>query len=445
MLCVWTGRVVGGGIFASLGLWTALADFVLVGIRRKTPLFIKVCELISRASFSEWLTAGAALAILVALLLILKLFWIWLGLAVLAIGIAVIFHASIDRHAESERAAPLDQVRVLLRSLRLQGHDEQALKEFVCVHGGSHWEQFYEAVFGFEARRAAEVRWGRVGRARFRPTLNAWRDVVAGWLDTCITARREAEERALLWKIEERNLQSLGENLVTARRKARRSAMAMVVTAAELRDALRGPAGTIVVNRSIAWTMREAAVNPEKVLLDHESGLLPDRDQERSPFVARAVGVVLGPKVRFLTGTALLAGCIAWMHQNAMLSAEHATAVVEAAKSGDMEAIRAHAEAGVARAREAAAGPTRPVDLPGLPPRLLAVVSSFGAGVGGLILIVSSFSFGIRITLFALPAAAIPVMVPRLWHPALGGLDPSIVPSIVGVVILVAGFLFNRR
>ena len=155
--------------------------------------------------------------------------------------------------------------------------------------------------------------------------------------------------------------------------------------------------------------------------------------------------MLLGPKVRFLAGAALLAGCIAWMHQNAMISAEHAAALVEAAKAGDVEAIQSHAEAGVAHAREVAAQPTRPLDLPDVPPALLALVSSFGAGVGGLILIVSSLFAGIRITFFAIPAAAIPVLLPRLWHPALGALDPSLVPSLVGVAILAVGIFFGRR
>jgi hypothetical protein len=149
--------------------------------------------------------------------------------------------------------------------------------------------------------------------------------------------------------------------------------------------------------------------------------------------------------VRFLAGAALLAGCIAWMHQNAMISAEHAAALVEAAKAGDVEAIQSHAEAGVAHARQRAALPTRPLELPDVPPALLVLVSSFGAGVGGLILIVSSLLGGIRIPLFAIPAAAIPVLLPTLWHPMLGGLDPSLVPSIAGIALLAVGIFFSRR
>jgi eukaryotic-like serine/threonine-protein kinase len=445
ILCLLTGRVVGAGVFSSLGLWTAAADFVLVGSRRKTPLFVRVCAFMATWQLSEWLTAAAALAILVVLLVILQLFWVWLGLGLLAIGIAVAFHAAFDRQAEAERLAPLEQVREMLRAFRLQGHDEHAVRQFVCVYSGARWEEFYEALFGYDAMREAHQRWAGSDRTGARPGFAGWRGPIAAWFDAAIAARREADLVATFWKIEERNLQALGENLVSARRKARRSALALVATAADIKESIRASAGAVMVNRSIAWAMHEAAVKPEKVLLDHERGLLAEPEQERSNIAARAVTMLLGPKVRFLAGAALLAGCVAWMHQNAMISAEHAAALVEAAKTGDVEAIQTHAEAGVAHAREAAAQPTRPLDLPDVPPALLALVSSFGAGVGGLILIFSSLFGGIRITFFAIPAAAIPVLLPRLWHPALGAIDPSLVPSLVGVAILAAGVFFGRR
>ncbi len=50
-----------------------------------------------------------------------------------------------------------------------------------------------------------------------------------------------------------------------------------------------------------------------------------------------------------------MAGCIAWMHQNAMISEEHAAALVAAAKAGDVKAMQSHAEASVSQARAAAA------------------------------------------------------------------------------------------
>lgn len=168
------------------------------------------------------------------------------------------------------RREPLDQAARMLRSLRQQGRDEDTLRQFVCIYSGNHWEEFYEALFGYEDKRKARVRWGRNERGRTRPKFAAWRDLIADWLDARIAARCEARETAVLWKIEERNLQSLGENLVTAHRKAKRSALAMVATAAEIKGSIRPQDGAIVVNRSITWAMREAAVKPETVLLDHE-------------------------------------------------------------------------------------------------------------------------------------------------------------------------------
>ncbi len=128
-----------------------------------------------------------------------------------------------------------------------------------------------------------------------------------------------------------------------------------------------------------------------------------------------------------------------------MISAEHASALVEAAKSGDLTAVQTHAQASVAHASQQAARPTQTLELPMLPPAVLALVSSFGAGAGGLILIVSSFVGGQRIAFFAIPAAAIPIVGPRLGLPPLAGLDPSVVPSVVGAGILAIGLFFARK
>ena len=271
-----------------------------------------------------------------------------------------------------------------------------------------------------------------------------WRDLLIRWIDARLAVRREAKERKALQMFEERSLEAQGVNLVTARRKAERAARAMMATAAEIRESIRPHSGTFMVNRSIPEALREAAIKPETVLLEHERGVFDDRGRERTKLPAKLASIVLGPKVRFLAGAVLLAGSIAWMHQNAMISAEHASGLVEAARSGDLTAVKSHALSGVAHAREKAARPTEVLDLPGVPRDLLAVVSSFGAGTGGLILIVSSFVGGLRIAFFAIPAAVIPVVGPRLGLPSIAGLDPSVVPTLIGAAVLAAGLLWKR-
>ncbi len=446
LLCMLPRWWLAASAFFSLGIFIALADFVFVGAKGKTPLFKKVSALVLGSSRSEWLTSLVSVALLLGLFFVLKLFWIWVALGLAAIGIAMGLQVGLDVHAAAERRVPLEQVEQMLKSLRLQGHDEDVLRHFVCKYSGNDWEELYEVVFGYEAKLAARERWGRGERAKARVRFAAWRDPIVRWIDARLAARREAKERAVLQKIEERRLESEGANLVTARRKAERSAGAMVATAAEIRETIRARDGTIMVNRSIVNAMREAAIKPERVLIEHERGLIVDRARarDRNGIPAKLAGMVFGPKIRFLAGATLVAGSIAWMHQNALISSEHAKALVEAAKAGDIDAVQSHAQAGLAHARLGSARPTELLDLPVVPHELLALVSSFGAGVGGLILIVSSFVGGIHIVLFAVPAAAVPVLGPRLGLPGFGGLDPSFIPSIIGAGLLAAGLLFGR-
>ncbi len=429
-----------------LGIFTALADFAIAGFRLKTTLFQKASALVLGSSVSEWLTGIAAAAVFVVVLLIMKLFWICVALVLAAVGIALGLRV-LDLHASSERRGPLELAQEVVRSLRRQGFDEDLVRQLVCFSSGTYWEELFETLFGYPALLQARDRWGRIDAGKARPKFAPWRDPLVRWIDSTRAVRREANERAVLQKFEERGLQAQGVNLLTARRKAQRAARAMVMTAAEIRETIRPREGTIMVNRSIVEAMRDAAVKAESVLLEHERGLLEDRSvpRDRSNLLAKLASVVFGPKIRFLAGAALLAGCIVWMHQNAMISAEHAQALVEAAKTGDLNAVQTHALSGVAHARERAAKPTQQLDLPVLPPAVLAALSSFGAGAGGLILIVSSFIGGARIAFYAVPAAAIPILAPRLGLPAPAGLDPSVIPSIIGVGLLAAGLFFARK
>ncbi len=378
VLSLVSARLLASSEFFSLAVFIALADFVLQGVMRKTPLFQRVQALVFESLLSEWLTVLVALALLVGLLMVLKLFWIWVALALAAAGVAVGLHAALDGRLDAERRRPLEQAQGLVRALRLQGHDEDALRQFVCNDSGQHWEEFFETLFGYEAKLAAREGWGRSVPGKARPRFAWWRDPVAHWLDSRLEARRAAKETTNLQKIEERSLESQGINLVTARRRARRAAAAMVATAAEIRESIRAREGTIVVNRSIVQAMREAALKPESVLVEHERGL-PQEPRAKGAAMEKLLGVFFGPKVRFLTGAALLAGCIAWMHQNAMISQEHALALLDAARAGDVKGVQSHAQAGVALARRAAARENTPLDLPFVPPDLLVLVSSLGA------------------------------------------------------------------
>ena len=396
-------------VFLELGVFTALADFAVAGFRRKTPLFQKVSALVLGSSVSEWLTGIAVAVVFIGLLLITKLFWIWVAILLAAVGIALGLRV-LDVHADSERRGPLELIEAIVRSVRQQGYDEDLVRQFVCSASGIHWEELYEALFGYPSLLQARDWWRTIDGGKARPKHAPWRDPLFRWIDARLAVRREANQRAVLQKFEERGLEAQGVNLLTARRKAERAARAMVMTAAEIRETIRPREGTIMVNRSIAEAMREAAVKAESVLLEHERGVLEDRTapRERTNFLLKLANAVFGPKIRFLSAACGFLFRLYRLdaHQNAMISAEHAQALVEAAKTGDLDAVQSHALSGVAHARERAAMPTRLLELPVLPPAVLAALSSFGSGAGGLFLIVSSFVGGARIAALRLSSLA---------------------------------------
>ena len=130
---------------------------------------------------------------------------------------------------------------------------------------------------------------------------------------------------------------------------------------------------------------------------------------------ASPVGFVLSGKVRFLVGCLLLAGCAMWAQQNHLL-----TGATERLRSVAAEA-RQRDVGGLAKdLRSGAEFQAEPLRLP-LVGRWF---NSLAPGVAGAMLIFLAFFRGWKMSLFALPAAAVMVFGPSWGLPgiaALGG------------------------
>ena len=295
LLCWLPGWWLAATAFASLGLFIALADFTIVGLRRKTPLFQRFTALVLGSSLSERLTGLASFALLVGLLLFFKLFWIWMALALAAVGIVSGLRA-LEQRSDAERRGPLELAESIVRSLRRHGHDEDLVRQFVCTSCGQHWEELYEALFGYESMLAARDRWGRVDRPERRPRFAPWRRPIIRWIDARLAVRREAKELAVLQKFEERESGRPG------REPGDRPPQSRACGPSHGGDRRRNPGndppreGTIMVNRSIAEAMREAAIKPETVLLEHERGFRRPRPRDRTKLLAKLANIVLRPQ-----------------------------------------------------------------------------------------------------------------------------------------------------
>ena len=111
---------------------TLLFYFALNGVREHSILFDKTREFVFASRWADWMAwvGGGLLALIVIFLLAGPL--VGIGAIAASVALAAVFHFAFDRRARSERAPALQQAQELLRSLRLHGEDESALRQFVA-------------------------------------------------------------------------------------------------------------------------------------------------------------------------------------------------------------------------------------------------------------------------------------------------------------------------
>lgn len=416
--------------FLGLGLMTAAARFVVLGVTRRAEPFPRVRALVVEGRANDLLTGLAALALFVTALVVLHLLAAWIVFGILALVLALGLHFTLDRRVEAERRGAVEEAEALLKGLRLQGVGEDSVRRFVLVATGDDPSGFYEALFGEEARRAAREAPAR-GPIAFLHRFRDWRDVVTPWVEARHEARRRARDGVFLQAIEERGLVSEGVNLLTARRKARRIAAAMVATAAEIRWAEAEPDGPD--RPTVARAVRSAAETPEQILAAQESGL-------SGPDPSRVVDFLTGPRARFLLGAVMVAGCLAWVHQNGVISGDQIKDVAARAID-DPDPLRAIRDARI-DVRLPARG--EPLSLPYLPRVVAGLFRDFGSGAAGLILILSAFLRGSRVAYFAFPGAALALFGARLGLPGLGPFTADTTGMVVGAGVAFLAALFGK-
>ncbi|HVX11775.1 MAG TPA: protein kinase [Pirellulales bacterium] len=340
-----------------LMVMTPLAHLAIVGIAQKTFIFAKTRQLVFTSGIGGWLKGAMAALVLLVVLYALGWLWIWIGAGLLAALLALGYYAVVDRSLERARRPSIEKSEQLLKTLRLNGLEEDALRQFICKYAGQQWEEFYEALFGYEAKLSARSRWGLVDRGTARPKFAAWREPVVRWIDARVTAKKLARERRHLAAMEEMGLRATGVDPAEAKRLAEEKTKVLI-----------------------------AKVKSTRVKVSEEPSGKP---------WARPLARLVGPEVRFFGGAALLACSLLWAHQNHLIRSEEIKSAVESAKQqaeqaqldeGKVQATKELAGSWLARAREA-----KPLEIPLVPTAITALVSHLWAAGAGLLLVVSSF------------------------------------------------------
>ena len=369
--------------FLTLAVLTPVFYAIITGFMQKTHLFAKMREVVLDTSFLEWLSiAGGGLLIgLILFFFFPALFSIAVVSTLLACGFAFGLYFAIDRQLTAQRRPALDKMEVMLRLMRLQGLEEEALREFVCTYAGDHWEEFYEALFGYEAKLAARERWGKDTKGQMRPKFAAWREPVYRWIEAKQKARREARERKHLLAVEKKNLEAQGLKPADAQARAEQAAEVMVEKAAEFREAstVAAPLPELVDVRKLL----ELPDTPEALPKARRPGAL-------GKSIGWLFSLLFGGYMRFLVGAALLGLCLWWAQSNGLIPGWGSPEVSDS--QGLLE-----------RMTSWFTNPTKRLGLP----LIGDLFNSFNPGVVGLLLILSSVFHGWKMALIMWTAALI--------------------------------------
>ncbi|QJX00148.1 hypothetical protein FTUN_7772 [Frigoriglobus tundricola] len=386
------------GVFG-LAAEATLAYFVLDGVTRRGHLFGCARRFVGGMGLSDLAVGVSGFAMFCILLALLKVFWVWVGFGVVGLGLAVALRYALDRAVQEERRGPIEGCERQLRRMRVQGLDEEALRQFVAKFAGRQWEEFFEALFGFEAKLAARALLLRGGAAGVRDKHAAWREPLVAWMERVEKARTEARQRKLLQAVERANLLAAGATVQAAEDQASAAAEAMVRAAATIRQseqtARARPGQTTVAAPANVRTLVRAAEQPD------EFAFVPTRKDDTFGLF---ISLFVGPHVRAVAAALLLASCALWAHQNALVSgAEIQAQAAKAIENSELPAVPGPA------ALEHAHSP-RPLVVGGVPAALTAWVDSFNVGLAGLMLLGSLCFRGNLMGVFVLIGAAVAVV-----------------------------------
>ncbi|WP_169975989.1 serine/threonine-protein kinase [Tautonia rosea] len=387
---------------------TALFGFVVGGVRRGGALFDRVRRFVLGGRGRDLATVAAAVVLGLLGLKAAGLLGIMIALGIVAAILAGVREVLIDDRLAQERREPLDRASTVLRDLRVHGLTEPAVRAFAIDHGGEHWGPLFLALFGADAYRAASTR-------RAVPWPDRWLRVellgrMTRFFDSRLIMRRNERDRGVLTDLEEIRLKAAGVPELTARRRSWRIAPALIARARafERGDHLSGG--------SLAASLADAIRNPETVLVEVEAENPFDRLCRRS---LTLLDTLTGPRVRLLVGLALLAGFLAWMHQNRLIPQETPAELIEAARSPENldltelgQSLDARRQALQAEAERAE--PLRAEIAPGL---LALLFRHVGAGLAALILLSSCLSARRSVALASLGATVVALFGPDFGLP----------------------------
>ncbi|MCG8649156.1 MAG: protein kinase [Pirellulales bacterium] len=391
-------------------LLTAVGAAILAGsIDGKSPLVASGRRWFGSLS---WFDCAVGLSGALVLLLVALATGMLIGLVagtLLGTLLGLAYHFMVTIPTRRKSAQPLQQAERFIRNLRIEGADEEGVRVFAARYGGKHWQGIFEAVFGYEA--FCKVQRQLSSDSGFRAPRATLRDRVCQSLSAKAERNRQARDHKRLAKIEEKGLQSEGLTSSEARDRAWQMAAAVMDHAKNL------PAADTDA-QAAAQAKRERM---KAMLADARSGkYVKKRDS------LAWLRFALSGQTRLLAGCLLLGMFAIWAQQNGLL--EQVQQIAGAAQtSGTIGQQSVDELKQWAQAVDSESG------------------KSWSIGIAGLLLAMSAFVSGWRMTPFAVAATIVILFGRSLGIPPVGeSLHAWMVSALVGVAIYIPGILFGE-
>lgn len=370
------------------------------GLFEESHLMWQVRKLIFSSRWMDYIVALVCIGIFCSGVAIFNLYVPVIVSGILGLAAASGFYFGIDRIIDSQRKPSLQSARDVVRQMRLEGMDESSIQRIAAEACGEHWEEFFEHLFGYPAKRTMRklLETERAGM-RFHKYAT-WRDKIVDAIDARLDELEISRQRKRMRKVEMANLIAQGVSKQDARKRAyeeselavehsmalRTSAREFAVAGAERRRALKQLVGSA-----------RAGGSRRKISILDRMRKLPN--------------TAFGGKARFAFGVVLLVLGLAWLQHNQVFSGiqQAATSIGSVSDLGnvDVNQLGSSISAGISDRTSYEALPF----LPGVFGELLGCI---GTTVAGLVLVTTAPCGGVKSIAIALGAAMMAILGPSL-------------------------------
>ncbi|MCC9600469.1 bifunctional serine/threonine protein kinase/MFS transporter [Stieleria sp. JC731] len=334
---------------------------------------------------------------------------LWIGAIaglVLGIGLGAAYHFAIVTTSEKSGQEALNQAKHFVRDLRIDGVEENGLRDFIARYAGDRWQLVFEALFGYDAMVSMRSRLASDNSYSGSTAGNSIRDRIYKKLAVKAKAKREAKDQQKLANLERESLISQGVSVRDAQEQAWQVAAAVMEGVQKVVDSTNGD------ERVQAEAKRQRI---KAMLADARSGKYKrQRDRHASWKLA------LSGYTRMLVGCLMLTIFAFALQATGVINDE----VIATARRGDLTLQNMpNAETGV----------------------LGVTVSVWSIGIAGILLCMSAFVSGWRMSPFALVATLTILFGPRMGIPDVGLIQAWMIAAAAGMAVYIPGAIYGEE